>query len=337
MTQPPESLPPCLIVSVDTEEEFDWSAAGVTRAWGLSHVAHLDRFQYLCEAYGVRPSYLVDYPIATSDEAVGVLAGFLKRGACEIGAHPHPWLNPPQREELTPRNTYLCNLPLELQQEKVEVLTRAIEQAFGERPTTFKAGRYGIDPALLPHLVRLGYTVDTSMIAYTDFSDDGGPSFANIGCRPFWLDDGKKLLEVPCSVGFTRRPFDRWAAVHRRLSNPRWRRLHPIGILDRLGLMSKVVLSPELASQSKLIAVAQAMSREEPPVVYNLTLHSPSVAAGNTPTVQTLEQLEAFYGALEALFRLLVVEWGVRPVTLREYRESRGSCGSARLPPSQMC
>src|SRR4051812_41906356 len=88
-------MPPILIVSVDTEEEFDWFAPFSAAQRSVGHVAQLPRLQRLFERYGVRPPYLVDHPIASSEESVGVLDGFLQGGACEIGAPLPPWVSPP--------------------------------------------------------------------------------------------------------------------------------------------------------------------------------------------------------------------------------------------------
>ena len=55
---------PRFIVTVDTEEEFDWHAPFTRDRHGTTHVGAIDRFQHLCDAHDVRPVYLVDYPIA---------------------------------------------------------------------------------------------------------------------------------------------------------------------------------------------------------------------------------------------------------------------------------
>ena len=68
------------IVTVDTEEEFDWdqplSASGHT----LHSVSRLAKFQQFCEGHGVVPVYLVDYPVATSRLAVEILASAVRVG-----------------------------------------------------------------------------------------------------------------------------------------------------------------------------------------------------------------------------------------------------------------
>ena len=52
---------PRFIVTVDTEEEFDWSGPFTRDRHGLSHLRAIDPFQKLCENNGVKPIYLVDY------------------------------------------------------------------------------------------------------------------------------------------------------------------------------------------------------------------------------------------------------------------------------------
>lgn len=318
-----------LMVSVDTEEEFDWSAPVSPQNRSVRHVADLPRLQELFESCGVRPTYLVDHPIASTDESIDVLRGFLRRGACEIGAHIHPWVNPPVVEEICPRNTYLCNLPLTLQQEKVAELTRAIGAAFGARPTSFKAGRYGLDFALVPTLHELGYAVDSSVIAFTSFADDGGPTFERFGPEPLFLrpplvpavNGDDPVVEIPCTVGFTRRPFQWWAGVQRKLSQNPYRKLRLVGVCWHLGVFRKIVLSPELSDRAALVRLMQIMAADRDAVL-NLTLHSPSVQAGHTPFVRDREDLETFFAALRGALEFAMRELGTRALTLSEFGAS---------------
>ncbi|MBV8613819.1 MAG: hypothetical protein JOY66_08615, partial [Acetobacteraceae bacterium] len=55
--------PPRLYVVVDTEEEFDWSAPFSRRETRVSNIAAQERAHSVLEPYGVRPVYLVDYPV----------------------------------------------------------------------------------------------------------------------------------------------------------------------------------------------------------------------------------------------------------------------------------
>ena len=322
-------MPPTLLVTIDTEEEFDWNAPVSPENNTVRHAAHLPRLQELFEEEGVRPTYVVDYPIATTDESARVLGQFARRGACEIGAHLHPWVNPPIDEPIEPRNSYLCNLPVSLQEEKIDRLTEAIETAFGTRPTTFKAGRYGLDFRTVPLLQSLGYTVDTSVIAYMDFTADGGPDYLDYGNSPFRLtpplvpsaNGHTPLLEIPCTVGFSRRPFDRYSRLHHRLAHDRFRPLRPIGLLWHSRLLRKIVLTPEGTHVDDQLRLLRTMAKE-PDVVLNVTLHSPSIQPGNTPYVRSEDELKEFLSRLRDTLRFAVRELGARCMTMKEYADS---------------
>jgi hypothetical protein len=319
-------MPPILLVSVDTEEEFDWSAPLSSAQRSVGHVARLPRLHELFERFGVRPTYLVDHPIATTAQSVRVLDGFLQRGNCEIGAHLHPWVNPPLVEDVSKGNGYLCNLPLPLQQDKLANLTEVIGKAFGVRPAVFRTGRYGLDFALVPVLRALGYRVDSSIMAYTSFTGDGGPSWEGYGPEPFWLrpplvpdtPGGEPLLEVPCTTAFTRRPFWWWAAVRRFLGRRPWRWLRLVGILWRLGLLRRVRLTPEGPALPDLVRVMRALATGPEPVL-TVTLHSPSIEPGHTPYVRTESDLERFYGVLAGTLEFAVGRLGARCLTLGEF------------------
>lgn len=318
-----------LLVTIDTEEEFDWSAPFSSDNRSVEHARELPRLQDLFEELGVVPTYVVDYPIATSPLSIRVLGEFARREACEIGAHLHPWVNPPLEEEINAYNSYLCNLPLTLQQEKAARLTEAIEQSFGIRPTTFKAGRYGIDWRLIPYLSELGYTVDTSVISTMDLTADGGPSFTGFGNAPFRIepplvpggDADRRLLEVPCTVGFSRRPFAFWDAVHRVLSHDRYHCLHPIGILWHLRIMRKIVLTPEGTDVADQIRLLRVLGRERDAML-NVTLHSPSIQPGNTPFVRTAGDRDRFLDRLRTTLRFAIEQLGAQPTSFRQFAEN---------------
>ena len=63
---------------------------------------------------GLVPTYVIDYPVATQPERLRAAAGDLgTSGRCTIGAHLHPWVNPPFNEAVTAANSFTCNLPVE--------------------------------------------------------------------------------------------------------------------------------------------------------------------------------------------------------------------------------
>ena len=323
-----------LLVTIDTEEEFDWQQPFSSQHQSVHAIQQLPRLQRLFDALDVWPTYVVDYPVATTPSSVRVLRALLEQGRCEVGAHLHPWVNPPLEEVISAPHSYLCNLPLALQQQKLVQLTEAIEQNLQVQPKTFKAGRYGLDFRLLPTLQELGYCVDTSVLAYTDMRDDTGPDFSPYGSEPFWLgEDGQRLserpsgalLEVPCTAGFTRRPFSWSARVYRFAALSQLRRLRMRGVLWRTGMLRRVVLSPEGFATGDLLRLVDCLHRGHSPTL-NVTLHSPSMEPGNTPYVRTEAELEVL---LERLRRTLqhALDLGAQPVTMSQLSQVWTSAG----------
>ncbi len=308
---------PALLVSIDTEEEFDWDRPAAAQVPRVTHTAELERLQDLCDDVGVRPTYVVDYPLLTDAPTVDVLRRLQQRGTCEIGGHLHPWVNPPVVETDHPRNTYLCNLPLSLQEEKLGRLNEAFTSALDCQPTCFKAGRYGLSPETAQLLLRFGYRVDCSAVAYTSFTDDDGPDFRHITNKPFyWENQG--LLEVPCSVAYSRFSQDWSHALHQRLSSDPWRAMRMIGVLWHTRLLRKIFLSPEVHQGANLKLAMSALVASAAPVLH-LSFHSPSLAPGHTPYVRDIAQRDAFLATIRDVLTYARRELGATSYTLSEF------------------
>ena len=54
------------VLTVDAEEEFDWRAPLDRHQHRIDAVPALRKFQQFCEGFGVVPTFLIDYPVATS-------------------------------------------------------------------------------------------------------------------------------------------------------------------------------------------------------------------------------------------------------------------------------
>jgi hypothetical protein len=146
------------ILTVDTEEEFDWTQPISKSGHTLHSIARLAKFQEFCEAQGVCPIYLIDYPIATSPMAAEILRPAIAAGRAEVGVQLHPWVSPPHDEDVNPFNSFAGNLPEELEREKFHRLHAAIEENFGATPLIYRAGRYGTGPNTAA--ITLAHTVD---------------------------------------------------------------------------------------------------------------------------------------------------------------------------------
>ena len=313
---PPESKRR-LIVVIDTEEEFDWNAPYARSNTQVSAMQYIDRVQRIFDRFAIKPVYVVDYPVAAQPEGYLPLREIARGGRCEIGAHLHPWVNPPHGEELSVRNSFMMNLPERLQRVKLESLVEQITQVFGTRPRIFKAGRYGIDETTASVLDQLEFLCDVSVCPRFDFSPSAGPSFASFDSRPFFLTS--RLLEIPCTADYIGWAGPIRGPLHRFASRELLASLRPIGILSKIGAVNRVMLSPEGNTFEEMRALAEALFVEGQRT-FVLSFHSPSVHPGHTPYVRNQADLDNFLDTLERFFVYFIEQRGGMPASPLDIR-----------------
>ena len=303
---------PRFLVTVDTEEEFDWGKPFERFGHGLSHVPGLAKFQAFCENVGVAPIYLVDYPVACDARLRDVLGQAIMHGRAEIGIQLHPWVSPPHDEDITIANSFAGNLPAALEREKFGTLKRTIEQAFGRAPRAYRAGRYGVGPNTAAIIADGSISIDTSVRARFDYSHEGGPNFRNHPVHPWWIDRKAGLIELPLTTlycGMLRHCGSCLSHALRRA--PRLR-----GVLARLGMLERVPLTPEgVEVGAALRAIDVALADRLPLLMFSF--HSPSLLPGHTPYVRDDAALERLYDWWRAIFAHLHMR-GVAPAGLSD-------------------
>ncbi len=309
-----------LIVTIDTEED-DW---GYTHrpAYPVENIRQIPHLQQMFDEYGILPTYLITYPVATDETSVGLLREIAESGRCEIGTHCHPWSTPPFEEEMTERNSMLCNLPADLVYRKIGTLHDAITRNFPDRPTSFRSGRWGYGPGVAAALDRLGYTVDTSVTALTDWRASEGPDFSHNFPDPYYFNPEAidraeptgRLLQVPATVGFLKDDFRHANALFSRLKS--LPALHLVGIFDRLGWCNKVTLSPEQSTSEEMIALLRILIRKKMPLA-NLFFHSPTLSPGLTSFVRTEADRVDFLNRIRAVLQF-AKEAGLEPLRLSD-------------------
>jgi len=313
-----------LIVTIDVEEDnWEICRSGLT----VENVREINRLQVLFDRYGVKPTYLLSYQVTSCDWAVNILAKILAEGKCEIGAHLHPWNTPPLKETLSDRNSMLLNLPYELQKEKLKTLTDQIKKAFGIRPQSFRAGRWGLGSETIDALIACGYRVDSSVTPMTSWSDYGdGPEYNEVRIEPYWMpsesdrmdENGRHfILEVPVSIGFNRWPFEFWQNIHLLLQKNWLKYLHPVKLFRSTGLLCKIGLFPEGSSTDEMITLSKVVIKHKKRFL-NLTFHSNSLLPGKGPFIKNVKELEEFYLKLEKFLEYLTSNTNLVPLTLSE-------------------
>ena len=323
----PAGARPKLFVIVDTEEEFDWSAPFARENVSVTAIPETRRLQHVATSYGLKPTEVVDYPVATTRSSADVLAGYARDGACRIGAHLHPWVTPPFDEPLTPPMSFASNLGEVIERAKITTLSNAIAEHIGVQPRVYKAGRYGFGQTSATIVESLGYDVDTSVIPHLDFSSERGPDFSGFTARPSTFGAGRRLLELPCTTGFIGAIRRLGEPVHRAASASWLQPMRAVGILARSGLLNKVMLSPEGNTLDEMKALTRDLHADGLRT-FAFTFHSPSLKPGCTPYVRTHAERDLFVGTIDRFFDFFFTELGGEPTTAEDLFE--------RLVPSTM-
>ena len=314
-----------LVTSIDTEED-DW----IPRREGVTHsnLRELPRLQEVLERFGARPTYFTTYRAARDPAGAEILRALATSGKAEVAAHLHPWNTPPLMEEPRSRNTMLCNLPAPLQEAKIRVLTDGLGDVLGRAPTAFRAGRHGFGPETVGALLRCGYRVDSSVLPFVDWrACSDGPDFFGAPMNVYRLAEGATdtrvpdpdgaLVELPLSSGYTRTPFALWSRADRLLRSRPIRRARMVGIAARIGLMKRIVLSPETSSLADLLLLSRRILQEGVPFLH-WSWHSPSLAPGLSPFVRTVRDLDHFYRVIECYLERVSALAPIRFATVSE-------------------
>lgn len=308
------SRAPRLCVVVDTEEAFDWAAPFSRENVDVSAIAEVGRLQTVVRRYGLRPTYVIDYPVASTPASAVRMAELAARGECHIGAHLHPWVNPPYVERVETRNSYACNLGAELEGHKITELQSAIAANVGVTARSYKAGRYGFAASTAHILERLGFDIDLSVNPHMNFTGDGGPSFEGFTPAPSVFGSTRRLLEVPCTTGFVGAARRLGAGLHRAVS-ARW--LSPfraVGVLAKSGLLNRVMLSPEGNTLDEMRQLTDTLLADGLRT-FSLTLHSPSLKPGCTPYVRSVGERDAFLATIDRYCEYFMKQHGGVPST----------------------
>jgi hypothetical protein len=317
------ALPPAFLVTIDTEGDNLWSRPHEIQT---RNAAFLPRFQALCEAYGIRPTWLVNYEMAMSTEFQRFGRDVVQRDVGEIGMHLHAWNSPPivpLTDDDFVHQPFLTEYPHDVLEEKVTFLTDLLRDRFETPIVSHRAGRWGFDEHYARTLARLGYRVDCSVCPHVSWrgaigapSGQGGPDFRGFPTRPYLVDldhigraGSSDLLELPMSVA--RSPLQRiapWAYRTPGLRRWAWR-----------GLPPRVWLYPDGRNLAHLhYLFEEALATHQP--YLQMVIHSSELMPGGGPNAPDGEHVEHLYRDLHALFAL--VEKSFAGMTLSQYREA---------------
>jgi peptidoglycan/xylan/chitin deacetylase (PgdA/CDA1 family) len=314
---------PALLVAIDTEGDNQWDAAA-RRHQRFENIYALGRLHEFFERHGVRPTYVITYPVASDPQSGTVLRSLTDRGNCEIGAHHHAWETPPFQPQDIERHPYASSLPLDRFDKQLLVLTDAIEAAVGTRPVSYRSGRFGFSAAHVSSLEREGYLIESSVAPLFCEAHKGGPDFVGAPVTPYFLayDDAirpgtSELLELPISAALNRRVPAWLERVYGRAPSP----YHTRRALRLLRIAHVRWLRPSYSSADDMIALARDLVDRGAPML-NLLFHSSEAIVGGSPYNRTEAELSAFFDRLGALFTFASRELKAEPLTFAEFRRA---------------
>jgi hypothetical protein len=316
------TVTPHLLVGIDTESDNQWDA-GARAHPTFDNLYALPKLHALFRHHGVRPTYVITYPVAKDPRSADVLRALRETGTCEIGAHHHAWETPPCTEEDLRRHLYALDLPIDRFTAQLESLTRAIEDAVGDKPVSYRSGRFGFSAAHVSDLERAGYLIDSSVAPLFYEAHKGGPDFADAPLTPYYLaydhatrPGSSQVLELPISAALHRKMPRALALAIARAPKP----YQTKRVLKKLGVARMMWLRPSYSSLDDMKALARRLVDSGEPLL-NLLFHSSEAIVGGSPYNRTAAELESFLDRLDRFLAYATRELKAEPVTFREFRD----------------
>ena len=298
-------LVPALLVAIDTEGDNQWSL-DARRSPTYENIYAIGRLHDFFARHGVRPTYVITYPVARDARSAEALRGLVARQDCEIGAHHHAWETPPCSPEDMARHPYALSLPIDQFDAQLTSLTGAITEATGTPPVSYRSGRFGFSAA---HVSSLdggqGYLVESSVAPLFYEAHKQGPDFVGAPLAPYYLsyDDAtrpgtSRLLELPISAALNRRVP---AAVERWYGRAPWP--YTTKRMLRLLRVARVQwLRPSYSSAEDMIALARSIAARGVTIL-NLLFHFRGRGDRRRQPVhnKTQGELDAFFERLSKM------------------------------------
>ncbi|OUS25787.1 hypothetical protein A9Q99_20240 [Gammaproteobacteria bacterium 45_16_T64] len=335
----PRKQPVMFVLSVDTEEEFDWDGDFPQTACQTDNIEQLPEFHAFCSTLDIRPTYLVDYAVAQNPVSAAILRDIASTRNAEIGAHLHPWCTPPLQALNGEVESHVVNLPKDIVHQKLTHLTQLINDNIGVRPRCFRTGRWGINSTTLKSLIDQGYKVDSSVYPY--YSNDYFSCQSALD-KPYWPDPlnpnragaQQDIFELPVTAGFNRSNAPFWSKIHQFLAKPQFELFHPIGIAWKLKILRKIYLSPELSNTADMISLVEASLKSHHPVIH-MFIHSSTLLPGKNQFTRNEKDKQALYYSIEQVLDHLIEHYDVSFCTISEASRKLQAGFNNYVPPKQ--
>lgn len=295
------------IITVDTEGDNQWSWKSGEKI-NTENAKYIDTFQKMCEEYGYKPVYLVNYEMAQSDILLETIKNASLNGRCEIGMHLHAWNTPPDYDVNLKHDgcPYITEYPKEIIRAKHQFLKNYLEERFEQEVVSYRAGRWATNDDLFDVLDDLGFKVDCSITPEIDHSSNpgrsvaGGNDYTSFSNKPFRLREN--LIEVPMTT-YKKRGLKgssiRAIASHIIKGKEQW-------------------LRPVVSSFEEMISLIETNKKNGFDYV-DLMIHSSELMPGGSPYCKNMDDVNQILSKIENTFKAVQKEY--KGTTLKEYYE----------------
>lgn len=294
------------IITVDTEGDNQWN---IYKGEDIKtqNANYVPRFQELCECFGFKPTYLVNFEMANNDFLMSYLKNKQENGLCEVGTHLHAWNSPPdcKLDRIYNGNPYITEYPRDVILKKLSFMTNLLEEKTGVRPVAHRAGRWATDSTIFDVLSELGYKVDCSVVSGCNMlklpgeTTPYGFDYRKQPNKPFFVRHD--LLEIPMSVNHIR------TFAGKSIKNS----------------IKNVICGKDLWFRPAICTVKEMKKHLDERTLIGLDyaefmIHSSELMPGGSPYFKDTHSIEKEYKVIKEVFEY-AVENGFQGVTMSEY------------------
>ena len=301
-----------VVCSLDVEEEGLFRGRYPVASPATANLEHLHKLKDVM-ALGARPTLFCAYAAFDSGRAWSACEKLAEAG-CEIGCHLHHWNTPPLTSQATELDAVpSCEVPPAVLAAKLESLFERAKDRLGQRPTSFRMGRWDARQSHWRLFAEAGITADASVRPlHAENAGHTRPSHFRAPLGPYRIEAaGKSIVEFPLTCAPLLPGLPRLAELGPRAL---YHAFHQWGVLALLP-----VYHPLWAMQA---ATLRHLACGDASI--SLTWHSSEMMPGGNPMIPTEAAVQSLLGKIRRYLAWLDSRFDVSFMTLGEFAREAG-------------
>jgi hypothetical protein len=310
------------IITIDVEGDNLWDYR-LNNNITTENAKYLPRFQELCDKYGYKPVYLINYEMSNNAFFVDFVENVVRAGNCEIGLHLHAWNTPPLYELTESCHDYglpyLIEYPETIMRAKFDFLSKKLTQTFNTKIVSHRSGRWAVNKNYFDLLIDCGIKIDCSVTPHVSWeksvgftAGSTGPNYSGYSEDPFIVKHSSQdsfLLETPVTIRILRTFF---------FNGPQT----VLSDLKRFIFGKPVWLRPNGNNLHEMLILIEHIRKSNCDYLMFM-LHSSEFMPGGSPNFKTEESIERLYTDIKIIFENIHRDF--QGITLKNYYEIRSN------------